>query len=238
VLRPLISTAVAIAAIIALIEYLSQPGRYATAIGQTLTLTLPDGSRIILNTNTAITFNRDPDTPLVELQKGEILCDLVENPSRHLAVYVNAMRITDTGTTFSVRRTEAGATLVVRAGTVRVSGEHRPESELVQNQEADIGSDDIVIIELSPDQVRRKLMWQFGRLEFQRDRLSDVIKEINRYSKLPIQVADPHLANVLVTGSLNSADPINTFKALAPQLSWQVENNADGMPVFMLRKSR
>ena len=86
----------------------------------------------VADTNTVITFERDPDTPLVELQKGEILCDLVENPSRHLAVYVNAMRITDTGTTFSVRRTESGAVVVVRAGTVRVSGAHLPESELVQ----------------------------------------------------------------------------------------------------------
>jgi ferric-dicitrate binding protein FerR (iron transport regulator) len=75
-------------------------------------------------------------------------------------------------------------------------------------------------------------------LEFQKDRLSDVIKELNRYSKIPIQVVDPHLANVLVTGSLNPTDPINTFKELAPQLSWQVENNAEGVPVLMLRKAR
>jgi hypothetical protein len=33
-------------------------------------------------------------------------------------------------------------------------------------------------------------------------------------------------------------DPINTFKELAPQLSWRVENNADGAPVLMLRKAR
>ena len=239
ILRPLIATGVvATAAIIALIEHPSRPARYATAIGQTMTLTLPDGSRVILNTNTEITFNRDPNTPLVGLQKGEILCDLIENPARHLAVHVNDMRITDTGTTFTVRRTETGAVVVVRAGTVRVSGAQRPESEVVQNQEADVGSDDTTIIKLSPEQVRRKLMWQFDRLEFQNDRLSDVIKEISRYSKIPIQVADPHLSNVLVTGSLKPSDPINTFKELAPQLSLQVENNADGVPVLMLRKAR
>ena len=238
IIRPLIAVCVVTAAIFALIEYRSPPVRYATAIGQTLTLTLSDGSRVILNTHTAITFKWDPNTPVVELQNGEILCDLVENPSRHLSVYVNGTRITDTGTTFTVRRTETGAVVVVRAGTVRVSGAHRPESEVVPNQEADVGSDDTTLINLSSEQVRRKLMWQFGRLEFQNDRLSDVIKEINRYSKIPIEVADPHLANVLVTGSLNPTDPINTFKELAPQLSWRVENNADGVPVLMLRKAR
>ena len=66
----------------------------------------------------------------------------------------------------------------------------------------------------------------------------NVIKELNRYSKIPIQVADPHLANILVTGSVSPTDPINTFKYLAPQLSWQVENNADGVPVLMIRKAR
>ena len=128
--------------------------------------------------------------------------------------------------------------VVVRAGTVRISGAHRPETELVQNQEVDVGSDNPAIIVLSPEQVRRKLMWQFGRLEFQNDRLPDAIEEINRYRKIPIQVADPHLANVLVTGSLNPTDPINTFKELAPKLSVQVENDADGVPVLMLRKKR
>ena len=217
---------------------LSQPTRYSTGVGQTLTLSLPGGSRVILNTNTTITFKPDPSTPRIDLQKGEILCDLVENPSRHLSVYVNGNRITDTGTNFSVKWTKTGAIVVVRAGTVRLSGARRPESELVQNQEADVESDDAVIIKLSAEEVRRKLMWQYGRLEFQLDRLPNAVKELNRYSKVQIQIADPDIANLKVSGSVNLSDPINAFKQLTPGLGWQIEQNADGEAVWMVRKAR
>jgi len=90
----------------------------------------------------------------------------------------------------------------------------------------------------SPQMVRRRLMWQSGHLQFQQDEIPEIVNELNRYTKIKMQVADLDLAHFKISGRVNLSDPINTFRELDPRVSWQVEKNSDGDAVWMLRKAR
>jgi len=44
--------------------------------------------------------------------------------------------------------------------------------------------------------------WQSGRLAFRMQPLEDVLQQINRYSRKPIVIADPAIADIKVTGTV------------------------------------
>jgi ferric-dicitrate binding protein FerR (iron transport regulator) len=133
-----------------------------------------------------------------------------------------------------------GANITVQEGQVRVLAPQLPEILLSQNEQAtanDSGQLAVRTRRLSSDAIARQLSWRHGSLEFKCERISEVARQLNRYSLTKIEVADPALGNQRVGGSFE-LDAV-TFAALItnafPNVLVDAVTNQDGTPVLIMR---
>ena len=93
--------------------------RYATAIGQQRSITLPDGSILHLNTNSQVKIDYSPAYRNVKLLQGEAYFDVAKQPERPFRVYAGRGRVQAVGTAFTVfYRNNNDVDVVVTEGTV------------------------------------------------------------------------------------------------------------------------
>lgn len=67
---------------------------------------------------------------------------------------------------------------------------------------------------ISPVEIRRKLAWRDGMLDFSDRPLEEVIREVSRYTTLKIEIADPELAGIRFGGVFRASDTEPLFRAL------------------------
>ena len=77
----------------------------------------------------------------------------------------------------------------------------------------------------------RNLSWEYGRLAFDDQTLQEAANEYARYSDIRI-VVDPAVANMTITGSFVSNDPIGFAKHAAVTLDVHVEVNGREVKIF------
>jgi len=94
---------------------------YETSVGEHSTVNLPDGSQIVLNTNSLINVNYDDDHRLVTLERGEIHIDVAHDESRPLSVRAGEKVVQAVGTAFNIELYDDNSLeLIVTDGRVRV----------------------------------------------------------------------------------------------------------------------
>ena len=64
----------------------TQSAAYETAIGKQKIVQLPDGSEVVLNTNTQLSLIFTPSARVLRLARGEILVRVAKDESRPLSV--------------------------------------------------------------------------------------------------------------------------------------------------------
>lgn len=62
--------------------------------------------------------------------------------------------------------------------------------------------------------LERSTSWREGRLVFEADRLADAITEMNRYSTVPIVIADSSIGDLRISGVFSTDKPQAFAKAL------------------------
>lgn len=101
-------------------------GLYATAVGQQSTTELPDGSQIVLNTDSQIRVNYGERFRQVHLLQGEALFTVAKDPRRPFRVYAGSGRIEAVGTSFSVYLHGGEAQVTVAEGRVALASVDMP----------------------------------------------------------------------------------------------------------------
>jgi transmembrane sensor len=212
-------------------------------VGERRSISIGDssGSSIVMNTASFIRLKNEGSLLHVEVLRGEVLFDMRPDPPRQLRVSLGRLSVLDTATIFAVQITDEGELRVtVQEGQVRVSAPQLPEILLSQNEQV-IASDtgqvmDVRTRRLSPDDIARQLSWRHGSLEFQCERISEVVRQLNRYSLTKIEIVDPALGNERIGGSFD-IDAV-TFAALItsvfPNVQVDAATNQDGSPVLTL----
>ncbi|WP_419710111.1 FecR domain-containing protein [Pseudomonas sp. NFX224] len=98
---------------------------YRTAVGERRQLTLADGSRVDLNTDSAIDVRFDPGQRLIHLLRGEILIVTgADSARRPLRVVSEQGLLEPLGTSFNVRQLDGITQLSVLEGRVRATPTH------------------------------------------------------------------------------------------------------------------
>ena len=210
-----------LAAVLALVVwYQSAPHwqTYGTEVGTIAPVTLADGSRITLDSNTRIQVAFDSGHRLVRLDHGEALFEVTKDPTRPLIVEVANKRVTAVGTEFSVRRDMDDITVLVKEGRVRIEGDARhfeaQATELQAGGEASTRGSAIAIERRSLSEVDRALSWREGYLEFQETPLPQVVAEFNRYRVQKIEIDDPRLNAIRIGGRFRCSDAEAFLKLL------------------------
>lgn len=220
-MRPWLAAAAAIviailSGLVFLLNRSPAPHYYATSVGQEQVVKLADGSRIELNTSTRIHTEITSTRRVVVLDSGEAYFEVVHDASRPFVVLAGKHRVTDLGTKFSVLRIGSDVRVIVREGRVRVDDVSSPNvgTPMVVSQGnvmVDHNRENLVISRDTQD-ITNALSWRRGSLIFNKEALSDVATEFNRYNTKHI-VIEGDAGAIRIGGSFR-ADNIDVFTQL------------------------
>jgi transmembrane sensor len=197
-----------------------------TEIGERSIVVLPDGSKVTLNTASAVRTDYSGRERRVILVRGEAFFDVAKDPTRPFVVSARSRQVVAVGTAFDVRLQDRQLRVTLVDGRVRVvepsadaastsasSGLKRHPAVTLEAGTALIVRDDGADLTERLD-ADRATSWRTGRLIFDGDRLADVIAEMNRYSREKLVIADASLENRKVSGVFEPANDWAFAKAL------------------------
>ncbi|TFW31481.1 FecR family protein [Duganella callida] len=211
-----------------------QPAHYDTALGQSTSLALDDGTRVTLNTNTSLRARLAAQRRTVWLDRGEAYFEVTHDAHRPFVVEAGTRRVTVLGTRFSVRRDDDGQVRVtVAEGRVQVSptaGAAAPT--IITRNDSLLASGDAVLVNHNTEQqVASKLSWRQGRLVLDQMTLGQAAQEFNRYNRRQLIVTDPVAAQMRIGGSFN-VDNIDGFARLLQQgLGLKTDSTGDTIKI-------
>jgi len=196
---------------------------FSTAIGQQKTITLDDGSTIVINTNTHLEVSLSKHLRNIHLYSGEAYFVVAKDPSRPFIVKTCFSAVRALGTAFNIRCDRKKGMVTVTEGSVQVvdtnaahdgAASKRVEKGQSINIDETLGLSDPVIANN-----QRVNGWRKGEFIFENTPLTEVINEANRYSTSKILLGSPQLAQLPVTGRLELTDTLALVSALKVSLS-------------------
>jgi transmembrane sensor len=218
---------------------------FETAVGQQATVTLPDGSKVTLNTDTVVRTTSDPNRRLVYLEKGQAFFRVAKDRRHPFVVTAAGRTVTALGTAFDVRVDRGALKVVLVEGKVRVEtaapkpmtletpkGSGVDDSGLGRATEMTAGSQlvarDNADWRLSRTDVNRETSWLRGQITFDDAPLGDIVAELNRYSTRKIVINDAQLATVRLGGIYTPGDVEGFSRALRAYGVAEVAEASDG----------
>lgn len=189
---------------------------YRTDVGQRRELTLADGSRITLNTETAIDVVFDDRQRLIHLREGEILVQTAVDPAtlpRPFLISTRQGRMQALGTRFTVRELSPRTHLAVLDGAVSVIlADNRQTPPLIVNagQRTDFSSQTFGTLTPTGRYVGS---WTQGMLMADKMRLADFVAELTRYRRGFLR-CDPSIADLRISGAFPISDTDRTLNML------------------------
>ena len=149
---------------------------YRTAAGEIRTLTLPDGSQVVLNSGSAIDLDYSDAHRTVNLVRGELLATVAKAPDRPFQVITRDLTATALGTQYSVRLDDGFTRGAVQESTVAVTPRDGGDGlKLTAGQQADLNRQGVLNRATTP---RQRPDWADGRLAFSNAPLTEVVERL------------------------------------------------------------
>jgi len=189
---------------------------YRTGSGEIETVSLADGSQVVLAPETAIRVKFEAGKRHVTLLNGEAFFEVTHNPDRPFQVRSDAVNVTVLGTGFDVSDNIGSTTVSVAHGLVQVDNMRvQPAiSELLKSgQSARVGwaggvkRHDVSKGDIAP--------WRRNQLIAQDQPLGEVVDQLRRYYSGKIVVTSNELSMHPVTGVYNLHNPVAALRGIA-----------------------
>lgn len=197
----------------------SIPGdvRYRTSFAETQPIVLPDGSKVLLNANSSITWSGDwmQKEKRSVILEGEAFFEVMNIDNTPFEVTTPDVKINVLGTEFNVKARGHETNVYLHSGKVHldVAGY---EEEVVEMQPGDFVRYDLVDNKLTTtghNRLQERASWVDGMLEFQNESVPKILEEFeNLYGK---------------TFLLENSDLVNKRMDLSlPYTDWDLVRNA------------
>lgn len=183
---------------------------HTTVMGEVREITLPDGTRVWLNTASAFNIDYRSDLRRLNLVAGEMLIETATDPVRPLIVDTPQGRLHALGTRFTVRLEESETFLAVYEGAVRAHTTTGASIIVNAGQQIRYTNEDFSL-PITADPARAA--WTQGILLARDIPLKQVVDELRRYRKGYLGIA-PEVADLLVFGSFPLHDSDQTLAML------------------------
>jgi transmembrane sensor len=203
---------------------------YHTQTGEQREIQLADGSRLLLNTNTAVSMNYQDEIRLIKLHHGQARFTVAKDTKRPFEVHSDGLSVRALGTMFDVYNPETGdirVTVQEHAVSARLLAEDNPglnESNpavLVNAGQQLHYRDGLTLPAPQNSDISQLTAWQQRRLFINNRPLSELIEELNRYRSGRIFLSDADLGNLRVTGVFSLANPEDTLHKISVGLALQ-----------------
>jgi transmembrane sensor len=214
----------------------NQQVQLMTAVGEQRTVTLSDGSKIQINTNSQLEVDFTRDKRVIRLLKGEAYFSVAKNKQRPFYVYAGDGLVQAIGTAFNVRlKLLDEIEVTVEEGLVALAALVQKEPTNAKNEQLvtrSTSKTETFLAELSAGQsttfgrtvekieliqtpaLNRKLAWRQGVLAYANDPLLKVINDISRYTNITIEIAEPSLRTLPIAGYFRVGEMEALFDSL------------------------
>ncbi len=234
--RPALAVAtLAAAAALAVFLWPGRPQNHSqnlgTAVASRQEFTLPDGSHVELNAQTAAVVELNATERRVRLAGGEAFFRVAKDAARPFFVETPAGSVRVTGTEFNVR-TDSAASLevTVREGSVQVrSGGSAAPQNLTGGDRLVRDAQQVSVTKLNAGQLADSLAWRQGRIVFADTPLREALARFARYHGRTLTASEA-AAPKRVGGnySLDDLDGFIAFLEETEGMGLQVSRDTDG----------
>lgn len=187
--------------------------RYATRTGEQQAIQLPDGSALLLDTDSSVVVHYGPEARQVVLLHGRAEFRVRHDDGWPFVVSAGGGTVTDVGTTFQVSIGNRHAVnVVLLEGKVSVATAH--SNSTLTTGEA-LRFDRAGLLRAPhPADLQAALGWTSGDVVANGWSLPRLLDEMNRYSSTQLEVGDPALRNVRITGTFRAGDQATLLRVL------------------------
>lgn len=200
---------------------------YSTAVGEQRRVTLADGTRVILDTDSRIRVRLDDRARLVTLVRGRASFTTaatdprpfeVEAAGRHVQVQPGVVQL-------DIRRDADDVTVTLVEGGAQVAGLPGDAAPVTLAGGQQLATE-AAGVRLSQPNVADAIAWQGGRAVFRDDTLAAAVAEMNRYSAVKLAVA-PEVAALRVSGTYRVGDNAAFARSVGTLLALRVVGQGD-----------
>lgn len=193
---------------------------YVTGKGEQRTVILADGSRVMLNSATALAVNFNGTARRVGLLQGEAFFEVAKRKHQPFVVAIGDQQVRAVGTAFDVERQIDRTRVELVEGTVDLqvsSGQDRKRLNAGQTALIDANTIDIQ----TANQTGNMALWRDGYLQFDGVALREAVAKINQYRPGRVILMNGRLADQRVSGlfRLDALDQaLASLKSAVPEL--------------------
>ena len=210
--------------------YLLVRSDYRTGTGERQTASLPDGSHVVLDTDSAIALAYDGNERRIELLRGRAWFDVKHDDERPFRVAAQGGVTQDVGTAFAVERDDEGVDVGVREGVVRVSApERHGEGVTLKAGERVHYRPGGAAEQLASTDSASIAAWRSGALLLRDMPLSRAVAEIGRYRSAPIFAFGDLDASQPVSGVYRTDRPDDALLTIAAMRQLRVRTLPGGI---------
>ena len=194
---------------------------HLTVVGERQRLQLEDGSKVLLNTNSAFSSTINDRQRIARLYQGEAFFEVAGNRGQPLEIDAGPVKASVRDTAFAVRYLDGVAQVHVQRGDVDLRATRDDARVRLSAGES---------IRIGPNGFDRpakldaatELAWVQGRLVFENCPMSQVLAELRRYYPGWIINNNEQLAQINVTGNYRLDQPLDVVRSLAHITSAQL----------------
>lgn len=195
--------------------------------GQKANITLPDGSKVWLNSQSKLTYSPNFNLKKRELQlNGEAYFEVAHNPDKPFIVHSNDIAVEALGTAFGVKAYNEDNLIssILMKGKVRVT---TPDGESIL-----MPNDRIMYDKTSHKKVLSTVTnaidftgWIHNELHFENESLGEISKTLQRVYNVEIIYVSEKLRNQRYTGTLNnnSLESVLNIITLTSPISFEID---------------
>ncbi len=207
--------------------------RLSTAVGQRSDVTLPDGTRLGLNTDTRAAWRMSGGARHLWLERGEMAVQVGRHAAPCELMGEGEPIALAPGGLFNIRRRDDTIELLVlsgRAAPPRLANAPLGARTLLQVDDAQTVSRGATEQELSA-----AAAWPHGELVFEDAPLSVAVDEYNRHLQRKLVIADAATGQIRIGGRFTSTDPSDFLHALSQSIGVVAQPSDDAL---LLRRAK
>jgi transmembrane sensor len=215
-----------VAMIVAGVVLLLLAPTFTTAPGEQRTITLHDGTRVSLNTDSKVLVAYTQAARRVHLDRGEAIFEVAKDPHRPFIVEVGGEQVRALGTVFVVRKQGSALAVTLIEGRVEITKSHdggagMDDSNGLKPSPVALSPGERLTLRadapaaLDRPKIEAVTAWRRGEVMFDDTSLREAASEFDRYGSTHVVVASPELAELRISGVFQTRDPEEFVDAIA-----------------------
>ena len=181
--------------------------------GEKKEITLQDGSIVVLNRNSSISYPKTFGATRNVKLTGEAYFKVKRNPEKPFIVTMHDMTLQVLGTSFNINSYLATPTKVsVLTGIVALKAHSGQHVILTKNQQADFKN---TVFNVTKEESREKIAWVRNIIILKQSTLAETAKILENWYNVDIVFEDPQLEKLLINGKFKEEKLDNILASIA-----------------------